>query len=353
MRDKKASSHDDCVLIKRDEHIENYHYQELDESYRITKPTIICLGGNCTLKTKDANAMCKIAQRLIGLKKPTGQNEHATTSDVDLLGVKYGFSYNKYGKRLDTSELSFKDVSKLTNQLLAPLVFENGQKLDVLTACKNISNVTFLSHSIGTKQVGKMISHLIKSMLEGGYTKEETSQVIEGISSVAYAPETTISSYFAQIKMSKWPTPQQFNIKSIKDPPADVEYQYETGKSYHSLNGVELVRAKHNPNEITLYVDNFKTYSNSAEHMIHSVIHRSEKWESISWEKDTEGNHYFVSDKADAASQCAGYILASSVANAFQNRESENYIPKPTTHETIETCKDIISQFENIPYQES
>ena len=47
------------------------HWQKLKFfKHKITKPTIICLGGNTTKFEEDANAMCKLASNLIGLKDP-------------------------------------------------------------------------------------------------------------------------------------------------------------------------------------------------------------------------------------------------------------------------------------------
>ena len=345
---EKRFAHEECTIIKRNESIEPNHYQELDETYQPNKQFVICLGGNCTLSTKDANAVCKVGQRLMGLHH-RAQDEQATLDDIDLIGVKYGKTYDRYGKEKNTSELCFKDVERITNQFLMPLIFKNNERLSLTEACKNITNVTFLSHSIGTKQVGKIISLFAKRMTECGYTKEETAEVIGNITSVAFAPETTVSSYLKALNPPDTPNPQQFNIKSVKDFPANLEYEHETGKKVEDFEGLQFVKSNLCNNEVTLFSSNFETGSSADEHMIHSVIHRSENWESTSWNKDEDGNHFFVSFKADAASQCAAYILSTSVANGVQNSLQEDFVPKPPIDKQIDDCKDIVSsQFENM-----
>ena len=339
--------HDPCTLIKRDTNISNTHCQILDNSYRITKPTIICLGGNCTLTPKDANAICKIAERLIGLKPPTAQNEFATSQDVDIIGIVYGLSYNKYNKKQNTSNLSLKDTENLTNNLLLPLVFNGGNKLDLTTACKNVQNITFLSHSIGARETAKIIANFAKLILENGYNQEEASAIISNITSVSFAPETTISGYFKSLSTPNLPTPQQFYIKSVKDYPFDIDYEQETKKSVQDFTGLEFVTSS--PNEVSLYSSYFGTPSSVTEHMIQHVIHRSENWESISWVKNLKDEHYYISESADATSQCAAYILASSVSYALQNNNQEIFTPKPNIEEFVPICKDISSQFDNLP----
>ena len=316
------------------------HWEELDLDYTITKPTIICLGGNGTKTPEQANYICKVAQNLIGLKDKTIENEWPTVEDVDVIGISYGEGYfiSSLGNARLTgqgSSLSNDEREQIVSQLFTPLIARNNQRLSTEDAMQNISLITFFSFCQGAFETQSLLNKLEQQMLHFGYRVPECEQILKQVVSVSYAPSTTISNV------------TRFDIKSFKDFMFSFSHDYEVdcGKNFLTLSGNELVRDTdkyNNPNGMSLYSDNLaNNFPYINEHHL-SIIERND----TNWvlEKQHCNEIVYLGKNADEASQCAGYVLSSSVVAGLKNQINGSFTPKPDINSLYNDCCSIIGQ---------
>ena len=300
------------------------HWQKLKFfKHKITKPTIICLGGNTTKFEEDANAMCKLASNLIGLKDPI-DNEQARTNDVDVIGVAYGQLDET--PRNSTTAVTRQEISMLVDTLLLPLATnKSGKRLSLRQAEKNFSNVTFFSHCYGAKIVNEMNFDLIRKMMDIGYSSDEILTIQKQMTSVSYAPiEEVFNMPSLQIVSAKDYTSMVPNNAS--DSFRDTYYDIFEGKIEFDGNYV----FREDENTVTLFTSAMSQKPGNE----HSVVflNRNENWRYT----------LLNPDHADEISQVAGYVLASSVATGIQNQQSTEFIPKPSPEEILQSASSIL-----------
>lgn len=75
----------------RDLSVSNNHWVSdlKGSSFRITKPTIICLPGNVSITCEKANGFCKMIEGCLGLNHDC-EYEESGYKLIDILGVHYG-----------------------------------------------------------------------------------------------------------------------------------------------------------------------------------------------------------------------------------------------------------------------
>lgn len=304
------------------------HWQSLEfGKYKITKPTIICLGGNCTKTTKEANGMCKIATNLIGLKGKIA-DEQATANDVDVIGVAYGVVDDESFSQ--TTLVTKQEVAALVDTLLLPLaVDENGKRFSFEQAQRNFCNVNFFSHCYGSKIVNEMNFDLMRKMLSQGYSSREILDIQKQITSVAYAPmEEVFNATSIQAISAK-------DMTSMVPTNADNGFQdafYEVLNGNIPFSGTYLF--KEDENTVTLFTSAMNSKPGN-EHPIY-FVERNEGWRYDLLEQE----------HADEVSQVLGYTLATAVATGLQNEYLQEFVPKPTPEQIYESAKDILSPFE-------
>ena len=308
---------------KRDKTKPN-HWQRLKFfKHKITKPTIICLGGNTTKTEEDANAICKLAANLIGLKEPI-DNEQATTNDVDIIGVAYGEIENS--PRNSSTAVTRQEISMLVDTLLLPLaVGKNGKRLSLNQAERNFNNVTFFSHCYGAKIINEMNFDLIRKMKDIGYSSDEILTIQKQMTSVSYAPiEEVFNMPSLQIVSAKDYTSMVPNNAS--DDFTNTYYDIFEGKTEFNGNYV----FKEDENTVTLFTSAMSQKPGNEHSVI--FIKRDEYWRYT----------LLNPDHADEVSQVAGYVLASSVATGLQNQTSTEFIPKPGPEEILQSASSIL-----------
>ena len=300
------------------------HWQDLDfNKYRITKPTVICLGGNTTKTSSDVNAICKLASNLIGLKAPI-DNEQATTNDVDILGVAYGDMQDSPNH--NTVAVTRQEISNLVNTLLLPLaVDDNGKRLSLEEAEKNFCNVNFFCHCYGARVLNEMNFDLIRKMMEIGYSSNEILTIQKQMTAVSYAPieevfnMPSLQAFSARDFTSMIPLNANENFEKI---------YYDVFEGRTEFNGNYVF--KEDENTVTLFTSAMSQKPGNE----HSVIFvgRNEDWRYP----------LLCPDHADEVSQVVGYTLASAVATGVQNQHSTEFMPKPTPEQILESATSIL-----------
>jgi len=327
------------------------HWEPLDiETYRITKPTVICLGGNCTKTPRDANAMCKLAQNLVGLKDKTFQNEIATTGSVDFVGIDYGTNNeNKDAiSRLTTEERDL--IAK--NLLVSMCKDENGNILPNDQIIKNFNQVTFFSWCHGGTEGAYIFWSAFNQMKELGIDEDVAGKACNQMFGVSYSPDDVTSMPSLRIfsendKMrytgcttEEVSATHMSNLFQEKYPKSPHNGIYKADDVTAVLITSHVVRPKTDENgKILRNIDGpiFKDEHDAF------LINRDENW------RPTAEN---ISSYGDKVSQVAGYTLANSIANSIQNQDSDTFIPKPTIDEVISDARDILAETQKSAFYE-
>jgi len=312
------------------------HWEILTE-YRITKPTIICLGGNGTISSREANNVCKIAEGLIGLKAQEGKEE-ATYDSVDVIGVVYGLEVSEIADRFGLNsfragKLSDDDIDEIINEMLLPLCFDDeGNLLDIDSACKNMSLITFFTYCYGATALFEIMYFFNKKLVNLGYSKEEVRKLLSCTAQVTFAPYT--SAIFV-------PT-----IEIVSREDLSIGNYYDDMKCF--VEGVNLVYQKEYTHmrgkSPSRHFDSLGIYSSKLlnnsrdvenEHVV-TLIARDCNWASLYFDKNN-----------DIVSQMVGYSLARFVANSIENANSDKKVDKISFVELLEELEDIKRKYTN------
>ena len=319
---------------KRNLKVEN-HWEELDSGpFRITKPTVICFGGNQTIKPADANYICKVAQGLVGIKDPVAPNEIGTTNDVDFVGIAYGIDdttgYGKNQKISDTSSLTDEEIAELALNIFAPLYFdEKGHIRPQEQILKNFNQITFFSHCYGAAEVNALIYKVYHNMTSVGIDKATAEAAIGQLYSVSYAPWQIVPCPGLQV------IPEKDNTVVGGPALSKISSSFIDGRYRNIYQGEGTVAFKENDDTISLIVSNV-TKDEQDEHPI-SFIARN-----ANWQMQNENIAY-----GDEVSMAMGVALSYSIASAIQNRNSQQFTPKPTADEILGKVQSILGKTQN------
>lgn len=307
---------------KRDLRSTNNHWKELRlNNYKITKPVIICLGGNGTIDSTLANGFCKRAETMVGLKI-ADSNLYSTYRHIDVLG----FVYGRDSEKQTAGSFNNDEISKIVDNLLMPLCIDNnGKLLPVEKTAKNFSLITFFTHCHGAKEVNNLMSNLNQKLEAKGYSSEDIKFIMSQSFQFSYSP----------LVSDNWlPT---VRVDSFCD-----SFNYGLAKLYrdtyyHALNGVAVKHDKagffrKNPypwtrqETISIFTSKLvnvpEGYNGTNVVDEHSIryLERDENW--------AIGKNAFNAKNANVVSMMAGYSVARAVANSLENSTSEKLVPK-------------------------
>ena len=168
---------DDHFLVGRrvnDDGVSN-HWQSVDLSeHKITRPTVLVLGGNITNDNRTANGYAKVVESMLG----------GFAGDADILSVNYNGCGNYFSPILE------KSIIRLANELFVPLISSGGQRLKLDEACKNVRKLTIFAHCFGYNNVAIGLQEVLFNLLgKYGYDMHEAGKIVEQLFVVSFGTE--------------------------------------------------------------------------------------------------------------------------------------------------------------------
>ncbi len=166
------------------------HWETLDlNKYKLTKPTILCFGGNRSFEPKDANFYCRTVEEMLTKNK---YFQNVDKNDYDLVGISYGH-YPLKDENVEVSKLDDFEINLIEEKLFQPLYLNRfGKPLSVEKACKNFNKLTVLCHSYGAVAFDKIIKNIFQNMIKKGFSFEEVSDILSQVVCISYAPRGMI-----------------------------------------------------------------------------------------------------------------------------------------------------------------
>ena len=282
-------------------------------THKITKCTVLALGGNGTVDDSASNGMAKRTENAVGL----------SGGDVDLLTIKYRLDPNMTISRGTFNDVEAKDVAQ---NLLLPLALDkNNNRLPLDIACKNMRLVTIDAYCFGNEVKDMIVNALATQLRNCGYTDDECNTIVKQLVCICYAPK------YSQYKNLTY----NFYIKSLDDPMFGMNYHYEKFGTDFSPKNIGCGVIEQSDNTVSLYTEHI---SNENDHDINR-IKRDKKWKL-----DVDQSNY--SFTAEAASICHASALEYAILNSIENFNSDTYVPFEL-NVVAEDCQSIINVFNN------
>lgn len=287
------------------------HWQNIDlNNYSITRPTVLCFGGNMTKTPKDANAMCKVAEGLLS-KTSNYKEDFCSKFGVDIIGIAYG--EDRVG---DKGHLSAEETKELSSKIFYPL-FKNsdGSPKSVQEAQKGFSNISFLSHCAGATAISGILNDVKNEMIKCGYSQTEIQSTMGQMNSVTYAPLQPI------------PLINNLEVYSGADerfpPPPNRQCLDLWERDYR---GVAI--NKEEGNTVSLYTDSLTNDNRNGDHAIQTINSGTKK--------------------AEAVSSVMSRALTCSVINSINNSNSNQVVANMSSSDMYNQCD---SQLQKIKEQ--
>ena len=220
----------------------------------LSKPCVICFGGNGTMTDSVANGMAKMAENFI--------DENSNSSQVDIYSI-------HYGGKLDATigNLSYDEVEELAKGIFyRRLVDVNGEPLKIDEMMKNMRNVNMFTFCFGANIFKTIINNVAQYMeFSLGLEDEDICNILGQVFHLSYAPSTTQNKFTMNLE-----------VKSLKDKLYD--YKSEYSKYFNDNNQYSIAFGE---NTISLFVKQMADNESIDEHDI-AIIKRDENGKTLS-----------------------------------------------------------------------
>lgn len=154
-----------------------------------------------TMWEKDINGA--LSQGMEALRLKTNHNENTGIELDDFNGRVLSLAYGEpseftgiKGKKISRIARTENLDDEFTKKYLFPLIENNGNKIDVMQAMRNMRNVNIMAYCAATKSALRMEECLKNRMNELGYSEQEISQIQSQMCIVAYATDVKMRMEF-------------------------------------------------------------------------------------------------------------------------------------------------------------
>lgn len=302
------------------------HWEKIDISeYRITKPTVLCFGGNRTFDPKDANAFCRSAEELL---VENNVSKDIDRNDYDLIGFSYGHYPLK--NQTEISCLEDEEAQIIEKRLFQPLYLnKNGKPLSVERAKKNFNLLTIFCHSYGSIAFDMVIRYAFENMTNCGYSYEQIIKIMSQIICVSYAPRSLVggvSSIQIISGCDGYDVPENAS-KKMRNTYFSRFYKYFDAKDMWG-NGAQIA----NKNTLGVYTTNMTNQEFINDHSL-QVLTNSGK-DDIKYCSKNAKSIFYVAQQS----------LALSVKNSVDNVKSKVFQEKPNINKLYSKAKYILGK---------
>ena len=319
---------------------ENY-WELLDlNNLTIERPTVLCLSGNGAVTNDKAKRFACHTRNFLDLLFSPRHN-YNTLDNIDILSVKYAKQQSS-----DTGYLPHAVSKQLADAIMPLLMDQHGNRLDLDTAKKNMSLITFYTYCDGAFYLQhKIINCLNQRMSAVGYSDSEIIAINQASSNVAFAPNTIFCNRIPSV-----------NVISLFDPVVKRNLEtLLTKEQCEDLEGVYLYRD--NPGTLYGRTSDLAT-AGSIQIITSGLINTHDgKLNEHNVALTARDNHWNLKpryidgkthrpENADCVSQMMAWALCKGVENSLQNFKSEKYVPNTYWQEMMDDFKSIINSYD-------
>lgn len=235
---------------------------------KIIRPVVFCVSGDGTLKPRQANAMGKYAEQLLGVVgRPPEEREFDIVSayydNVERPQEMYN-SREYYQNPQDKPAAYTEDeknppyVSELYENYFSQLIFdENKRPLPLPEIRSNLRQVNFLTFCHGHFVVAKLADLMHQKMVEGGYSPRNADIALKQMSCTAIVPQARVKD--SRLSENAFGAIDDYHF-STEDALTVTEH-YELDCNTHSYIGIAKRPQESRPGSASLYIlDNMLDY---------------------------------------------------------------------------------------------
>ncbi len=185
-----------AAMYKRvNKSIENLDgFVELTDENPFLQPCLLCLSA----QTGVDKSVFGITKAGVSLARLRVRNLYNAGFDIEQVPI------NFLASRVSSED---EDIAEFVEKYFIPLVMENGQRKDPISASKMLRNINVMTYCDGTLKTLKMERYLSKRLMEIGYSSDEINLMLQQIAVVPIATDRVQGSE----KMSV------FSFKDIND----------------------------------------------------------------------------------------------------------------------------------------
>ena len=324
------------VEMCRRNHNEEKNCEILDmNKFRVTRPIVFAFNGNGGVTLKNANGFAKYVENYLELMFKDKEDKRPSDY-IDIVSFKYA----RTNERRETGTLTELAISQIVNMMLPLFIDDDGKKLPIDIAKKNMSMITFFSYCMGAQELEHIIERLDFELEKVGYSNNDILQINNSTTHISFAPWTSRRNSIPSIRF----------VSTRDGTTADNLVSLLSDREMASLEGVQICREKEGmlygkeapqvyAGSIQVISGNFVNSTSLVfdEHNFHFVS-RNADWDINKYEQD--GN-YFSGENGDCVSQMIAWALCRGVENSLQNQKSDNYIEHSFNGDLFDELKSI------------
>ncbi len=330
---------DFCGIGKRIDNPNKHNWESLSlDNLKFERPTVLCLSGDGTVTFEDANGFAKIAENYLQLlfkaKDPKTGEIVKPTDKVDILSVKYA-----------NNILSQEAKQQIANCIFALLVDENGNRLELEQAKKNMSQLTFFTFCYGHSCLFNIIQKVNVRLQSAGYGENEISAISNACFELCYGHISGVNNI------------PSVRIHSKEDETFFTEAPLYNGTSWKYLDGILL--RKNEPGNLnglsgcvnatapSIQIESSKLINLHPEMLDEHGVEAIKLNKDFNLEPyiDAETGAAYSSPNAKCVAQMAAWALCKGVENSVQNFESDKYVPNTYYNDLMGDFKSIMDSF--------
>lgn len=305
------------------------------QDIKFDKPTVLCLSGDGTLTARDANAMAKYAERLLGRIGLEGQR------DIQILSAYYR---NANAREMTNSRLCHTEADKshfseeernpsyifdFYEQCLRKITRQkNGRKREISEACRLMRNLNVLAFCHGDYVTCKLNEIMNEDMKRLGYTSGETDAVARQAAVISVVPQDNLKkSSFTKIGFVSL---DDYHYAS--DDASNLTDYYELDCCENSCFGIiEREKEARKGRSRLFYIDNLLDY-NSIEDKFSVWMGKTEKLHQMNAYIDLDYQNEFgtKSENGRNFGRMISRALQNAVSNSCRNYRSRELIELKT-----------------------
>ena len=304
------------------------------DNLEFTKPTVICLSGNGATTHKHARRLTEQVAAYLDLLFKTPKSNQML-AQVDVMGIKYAISSLTGTGFIDETALD-----QITTAMLALLVDQDGNRLDLTTAQKNMSRLTFFTYCAGNQELQALITQLNKKMAMAGYDYKEIKAINHAALEVCFAP--------LSYPMNRIPSVRVFSLQdSMMKKFLCGGIGSVTEAQINLLDGIYLHQEETDSINTAASIQILSSglinsYNGELNEHAITIMGRNHDWSLRSTFID--GKAYQAAN-ADCVSQMMAWALCKGVEHSIKNFQAETYVPKTYWHELTNDFKSMINSY--------
>lgn len=304
------------------------HWLPLDiHTTNLNKPTILCFGGISTTNDRDANYVAKFIQRIMKLN-----------GEANLISIIHSHYNDEKSARyfdIDPEEHYQNGISEafeIVDALFLPLLLDDeGNRLLVQDACKNIRNINIFAHCYGHFSTVSYIEEALREVMPYfSYTPDEIAQILKQVFVVSYEAGDIFKTGFTNVNISSIAS-ELWSDVVLNLPQIDLSNVKMSGNEKEQILASQMYQTGAEDLVVRFFQNNkYLLFQN--ENMIEIFTSNLTKDKtdhdlSTLYEHQDGRFSYYTNELGKTISQTIATVLKIALQNSIKNKSEQKFTP--------------------------